>query len=181
MQECVVKHIAGEDAVIWRLDIEVELGWKHRAGKAAWMVLPVPQQDIWVLGGLNQLQEFSKDGGIGVGLYGFPCLQVDSCEENGAVSCLPKTSLVATSLTGVGFQWREATSLISQKEDSSMTTRVVLIGVSGDSKGSAATDGEVLASLLVLLGICNIRGIWVLIHANWVADLLLPPTLPPHV
>ena len=28
---------------------------------------------------------------------------------------------------------------------------------------------------------CNIRGIWVLIHANWVADLLLPPTLPPHV
>ena len=29
--------------------------------------------------------------------------------------------------------------------------------------------------------LCNIRGIWVLIHANWVADLLLPPTLPPHV
>ena len=29
--------------------------------------------------------------------------------------------------------------------------------------------------------VCNIRGIWVLIHANWVADLLLPPTLPPHV
>ena len=34
-----------------------------------------------------------------------------------------------------------------------MTARVVLIGVSGYSKGSAATDGEVLASLQVLLGI----------------------------
>ena len=57
-KEGVVKHIAGEDAVIGCFDIEVELGRKHRAGKAARMVLPVPQQDVWVLGGLNQLEEF---------------------------------------------------------------------------------------------------------------------------
>ena len=34
-----------------------------------------------------------------------------------------------------------------------MIARVVFIGVGGDSKGSSATDGEVLASLQVLLGI----------------------------
>ena len=31
MEQGIVDHIAREDAVIWCFDVEVELGWEHRA------------------------------------------------------------------------------------------------------------------------------------------------------
>ena len=67
--------------------------------------------------------------------------------------CLPEKGLIAAALNAEGLQRCESAGLITEREYSSMRTAVVFVGPSRHAKSSSPTDREVLAGLLVLLGI----------------------------
>ena len=76
-------------------DLKVELGRKHCAGDASGAVLPIPKQDVGMSCCLNECYEFGYDRGIGLTLDVFPCLQIDSSNQDGAFRGLPKKGLIS--------------------------------------------------------------------------------------
>ena len=81
----------------------------------------------------------------------FSSLQVDSRNEDGALSGLPQKGLVTAALTGVGFDWCQSTGLVPKDEDATGVASSLLVDLSWCSESHPASNAEVLAYLLVAL------------------------------
>ena len=101
--------------------------------------------------GFNQGQKLGQDGGIGVSLEAFSSLQIDSCNEDGAVGGLPQESLKSTSLLGVGCNWGQPAGLVTKNEDATGVASAFLVDLCRCSKGYSSSYAEILANLLVTL------------------------------
>ena len=144
----------------------MKFGGQHRAGDAARAVLPIPQEDKGVVGGLNQCQEAGEYGGIDITLQRFTCLHVGACHKDSALCCLPEKCLKAAALVRVGFQGSEPTRRVCKHQNASMRAGVAFIRLGWCAKGSSASDGEILAGLLMLL--------WIKMSFNQHVHLALP-------
>ena len=88
--------------------------------------------------------------------------EVDACNEDCQFGGLPQEGLVSTALEGEGFHRCEAAGLVTEYQDASMGARGITVGPSWCAKRCAASDGVVLAQLLMLLWVkvCLHEDVW---------------------
>ena len=151
MKQSVVENTSREDTVVRSKDAKVELGRQNCASNGIWRILPVPYDDIGMLGCCYQCQHSSNDGCIGLALKGFRVAEVNAQDHYSALRGLPEEGLVAAALDCVGLKFGQTARRICKHQYPTMCTVVVTIWSCWCTESRPTTYCEVLTDFTMSL------------------------------
>ena len=129
----------------------MELRAEHGALEVLRVVVPVSNEDVLPVGGLQQGEDPCQDLRVGGALYGFICFEVHRNHHDGSGFCFPKESLVATASNCKGLQLGQSVGSVMNDENTPIIALIGAVGVCWVSESMSAPDLKVLAHGLVFL------------------------------